>query len=128
MKPTLDEQREAFVSFSLGISQFLQDVQMDGFYKSKYPTVVDFTVIPWILRIPLLRYYRPMFEMNDILSKDDSEKLDAYIKRVKELDAVQKTLWKNEEALIGVYKRYADGTATSQVGQAVKSGKNAHDI
>jgi glutathione S-transferase len=128
MKPTREEQKEAFDSFLLGIEKFLKDVKDDGFYKSAYPTIVDFTVIPWILRLPLLQYYRPMFDMHDIFSKETSDQFNAYTKRIKELHAVQNTLWESEEALIAVYKRYADGTATSQVGQAVRSGKNAHDI
>lgn len=128
MKPTREEQKEAFDLFLLGIAKFLQDVKQDGFYKSAHPTIVDFTVIPWILRLPLLQHFRPMFEMHDILSEETSLQLDAYMKRIKELHAVQKTLWESEDALFAVYKRYADGTATSQVGQAVRSGKNAHDV
>jgi len=128
MKPTREEQKEAFDSFLLGIAKFLQDVKQDGFYKSTHPTIVDFTVIPWILRLPLLQYYRPMFDMHNVFTNETSQKLDAYIQRIKNLDAVQKTLWDSEEALFAVYRRYAEGTATSQVGQAVRSGKNAHDV
>lgn len=130
MKPSLEEQKEAFESFSRSISEFLNDVSQDhGFYtQSAHPTIVDITVIPWILRIPLLKHYRPNFDISECVGKDVSEKLDAYIKRVENLDSVKKTLWKSQEDLIRVYKRYADGTATSQVGQAVRHGKNAHDV
>jgi glutathione S-transferase len=127
MKPTMDEQKEAFDFFSSSIEEFLENVQENGFYKSSCPTIVDFTVIPWFLRIPLLRHYRPMFELEENMSKTNSEKLNSYVERINGLSAVKKTLWKDEEAFIEVYKRYANGTATSQVGQAVRSGKNAHD-
>jgi len=128
MKPTTEEQKEAFFFFASSIVEFLQKVREDGFYESTTPTICDFTVIPWLLRIPLLNHYRPMFQIDDYLSGEDSDKLTLYLSRVCDLEAVQKTLWKDDEDLIAVYKRYADGSAKSQVGQAVLSGKNAHDV
>lgn len=128
MKPTRDEQQEGFDFFASSIAEFLENVQDNGFYKSSCPTIVDFTVIPWILRIPLLRHYRPMFKLEEHMSKTNVDKLTSYVKRINGLSAVKKTLWKDEDSLIGVYKRYADGSATSQVGQAVRSGNNAHDV
>ena len=128
MKPTNEEQKEAFSFFATSIAEFLQKVREDGFYESETPTIVDFTVIPWLLRIPLLQHYRPMFQLDDYFNEDDGNKLKQYLSRVRGLEAVQKTLWKDEKDLIAVYKRYADGSATSQVGKAVLTGKNAHDV
>jgi len=73
MKPTKEEQKEAFDFFASSIADFLQDVQDDGFYKSTSPTIVDFTVIPWILRIPLLQHYRPMFKLEAEMIKASFE-------------------------------------------------------
>lgn len=129
MKPTLAERKEAYALFATNIGKYLQNVDEDGFYNSKdKPTLVDFAIIPWLLRIPLLEHYRPMFQMNHHLEDEQVHKLEDYIRRMRKLDAVQKTLWKEQEDLIQAYKRYADGNATSQVGQAVASGKNAHDV
>lgn len=128
MKPTMEEQKEAFALFASGISDFLQKVREGGYYDSETPTIVDFTVIPWLLRIPLLLHYREMSQLDDYLNVDDDKKLNEYLSRIRSLEAVQKTLWKDDKDLIAVYKRYADGSAKSQVGQAVLSGKNAHDI
>ena len=129
MKPTLEEQKEAYATFASNIGTYLQNVQENGFYDSKNtPTFVDFATIPWLLRIPLLEHYRPMFQLNHYLEDGQVQKLEEYIQRMRSLDAVQKTLWKEDKDLIQVYKRYADGTATSQVGKAVSGGKNAHDV
>jgi glutathione S-transferase len=128
MKPTREEQKEAFEFFAKSIHEFLSKVRNDGYYDSSTLTIVDITVIPWILRLPLLRHYRPMFKMEDELGSDDMKKLSDYVERINSLPSVKATLWTNHSELIEVYARYADGTATSQVGQAVKSGLNAHDI
>jgi glutathione S-transferase len=129
MKPTLDERKEAYTLFATSIGKYLQNVKDDGFFNSEdTPTLVDMAIIPWLLRIPLLEHYRPMFQLNDHLESGELQKLEGYIRRMRQLDAVQKTLPKEENDLIEVYKRYAEGTATSQVGKAVLSGKNAHDV
>jgi len=129
MKPTLEERKEAYAVFATNIGKYLQSIIEDGFYNSKdKPTLVDLAIIPWLLRIPLLEHYRPMFQLNDHLEDGQVRKLEDYIRRMRKLDAVQKTLWKEQEDLIRAYKRYADGTATSQVGKAVASGRNVHDV
>ena len=127
MKPAREEQKEAFAAFAGGIVEFIQQVQTEGFYQLNEPTIVDFTVIPWLLRIPLLKHYRPMFKLEDYMSGDDATKLNNYISRMEGLESVKKTLWEHANDLIPIYERYADGSAQSQVGQAVKNGKNAHD-
>jgi len=127
MRPSQEEQEEAFHVFADGIAEFMAEVNDDGYYKgSTCPTIVDFTVIPWLLRFPILTHYRPTLKLEKYL--EDIPKLNSYVKRMEELPAVQKTLWKDENDLIKVYKRYADGTAKSQVGNAVRNGDNAHDV
>lgn len=128
MKPTEEDQRCAFKIFVQNIAEFMEKVFDDGFYKCSSPTIVDFAVIPWLLRLPLLDHYRPRFDFIEFMDTPCIEKLNAYLERMKSLRAVKETLWKDEKALIEVYKRYANGTAKSQVGNAVRSGKNAHDV
>jgi glutathione S-transferase len=123
MKPTKEEQKEAYNIFLQGINEFLSYVESDGYYKSMHPTIVDFTIIPWMLRIPVLKHYRSF--VDDI---DSNIKLNAYINRMKNLDAVKNTLWSDKNAILEVYRRYADGSAESQVGQAVKAGKDVHEV
>jgi glutathione S-transferase len=128
MKPTREEQKEAFDFFAKSIDEFISKVNQNGYFDSNTLTIVDITVIPWILRLPLLRHYRPMFKIEDVLESDNVTKLNDYVERIKSLPSVKATLWNDHDKLIEVYARYAEGTATSQVGQAVKSGMNAHDV
>lgn len=129
MKPTREEQKEAFAFFAQNIEIFVDQITEGGYYKSQNLTIVDVSIIPWLLRLPLLKHYRPMFRMEDFISsKEKVQKLNSYIDRVSSLQAVKATLWNDHEKLIQAYRRYADGTATSQVGQAVRNGKDAHDI
>jgi glutathione S-transferase len=128
MKLNVEEQKEAFDFFASSIADFLKEVLPNGFYQSKTPTIVDFTVIPWLLRIPVLKHFRPTFKFEDQLDDTEMQKLEEYVTRVRGLETVQKTLWKDDQELMDVYHRYANGSAKSQVGEAVKSGKNAHDV
>jgi len=128
MKPTPDEQKKAFDLFCLNVGNFIANVKDEGFYKSAVPTIVDFAVIPWLLRFSIIEYYRPTFSFEQCLGEDRLGKINAYIERMKQLPAIQKTLCKNEEKLMEVYERYASGKATSQVGKAVRNGLNVHDV
>ena len=107
IEPTQEKQREAFVSFATNITEFLENVYDDGFYKSSTVTAVDFSTIPWMLRIHVLNHYRPMFKFEDVMDKDTIEKFEKYLARMKALPVVQKTMWDDESAMNGVYKRYA---------------------
>lgn len=128
MKPSNDERKDAFEIFAKSIEEFLSKVNENGFYQSDFLTAVDITVIPWIVRIPLLRHYRPMLQFEDYVNLETIRKLERYVERIHSLPSVKATLCSDYEKLIEAYARYADGTATSQVGQAVKSGLNAHDV
>jgi len=127
MKASRDEQKLSFRNFTSSIAEFIDDVMDGGYYKSILPTIVDFTVIPWLLRFPILKHYRPMFKFEESMSEMRYKKLLDYIRRMKELSAVRNTLWKDEKAILRVYERYADGTAESQVGQAIRNGRQAHN-
>jgi len=128
MMPSLDEQKSAYESFANGISEFIGEVKPDGFYKSETPTIVDFTIMPWLLRLFVLNVYRPTLSMKDYIGAEKNYLLESYIERMKKLDAVQKTMWSDNNAMIEVYRTYAEGTATSKVAKAVRSGGNAHDV
>lgn len=127
MKASREDQREAFHNFASNISEFMDEVVEGGYYKSDLPTIADFTVIPWFLRFPVLAHYRPMFSLEDFMSSTSYKRLVAYLDRIKKLPAVKNTLWKDEQDLLQQYTRYADGTAESQVGLAVRNGQKAHN-
>lgn len=127
MKPSREEQRLSFHNFASNIADFVSDVMEGGYYKSTLPTITDFTVIPWLLRLPVVKHYRPMFKLEEHVSETSYEKIIDYVQRMKELPAVRNTLWKDDKDLLFIYQRYADGTAESQVGQAVRGGGQAHN-
>lgn len=111
LKPTKDEQKDAYASFAKSVGEFIMNVQNDGYYKSMHPTIVDFVTIPWILRIPVLKHFRPTFGgLENFIGKENNAKLENYVERMKGLHCVKKTLWSDDDAMIGVYKRYAEKT------------------
>ena len=74
----------------------------------------------------ILEHYRgPEFAI-----PSDDPKLEAYYEWCRAVFAqpcVKSTL-AEKDPLIVVYKRYADGSAKSKVGEAVMKGKAAHDL
>lgn len=92
-------------------------------------SIVDITVFPWAFRIfscNVIGVYRPDPEF--AIDRAEFQPLLAWLDRCKELEAVQATL-ADKQALTDTYYRYADGTAESKVGEAVRAGKSAdqHD-
>lgn len=89
------------------------------------PSLVDFTVFPFIHRLYIIQHYRA-FCLADThpLANDKIERWQA---RMEGLPGVASTI-AERQSLINVYLRYADGSAQSKVGDAVRSGKEAHDI
>ena len=89
------------------------------------PSLVDFTVFPFIHRLYIVQHYRGYrLADTDAVANDKIEKWQA---RMEALPGVAGTIAKRQP-LINVYLRYADGSAQSKVGDAVRSGKEAHDI
>eukprot|EP01023_Acetabularia_acetabulum_P046516 TRINITY_DN4805_c0_g1_i3.p1 TRINITY_DN4805_c0_g1~~TRINITY_DN4805_c0_g1_i3.p1 ORF type:complete len:261 (-),score=51.34 TRINITY_DN4805_c0_g1_i3:18-800(-) len=60
-------------------------------------------------------------------SQEWVQKLDAWYKRMVNLEAVSGT-FTTREKILGSYARYADGTAKSLVGDAVRAGGHAHEV
>jgi glutathione S-transferase len=100
-------QKEAFNLFANAISDFMAEVEDDGFYKSTNYGLVDFAIVPHLLRIPILKHHRPMFQFEDVLDEECIAKFESYLQRMKGLECVKKTLWKDEQPMIDMYKLYA---------------------
>lgn len=95
-----------------------------GSSSSFSPSIVDLTVFPWCFRFYVLARFRGF-------ALDEAE---PYVKRLRAWEvamhanpAVQATL-PDKEKLLATYARYEQGTANSQVGEAVRQGKEAHNI
>jgi glutathione S-transferase len=104
-----------------------------SFYQCPYcdgeqPTIVDFTVFPFIHRLYILEHYKgltlPSTTNNEIEMK---KKIFDWCKKMEERPSVKQTL-ADREKLIPIYARYADGTAKSQVADAVRQGIGAHFV
>lgn len=90
------------------------------------PSLVDFCVYPFVRRLCIVEHYRG-FRLEDAAPADSNAKIKSWHERMESLPAVQRTIADRERLLL-VYERYADGTAQSKVGDAVRQGREAHQI
>jgi len=124
IKQTLAEQLEGWNDLLLGLENFSKDIQDNKFYKSNSPNIVDFTLYPWVFRLYVLEKFRGFLD-NDLLWV---KQLSDWKQRMEnEALGVAETL-PDEDKLLKSYERYADASAKSLVGDAVRAGKEAHDI
>lgn len=124
LKQEEDEQEAAWKEYVDGLRRFTESVHPNGFYKSDTMNIVDITVFPWSHRLDIIERFR-------------ERKLDqglpwvpiffAWFERMLSFKAVQDTM-PNKEELMKISSRYAKGTAKSKVADAVRAGKEAHDL
>ena len=79
----------------------------------------DVAVAPWALRIPLLEHYRTWFELPTAEADPRMAAFRAWLAAVRAQPAVAATI-ADEAELRKAYLRYADGTAQSKVGDAIR--------
>ena len=125
MKQTKAEQVEGWNDLVLGLERFCEDVRDDRFFKSDAPNIVDFTLYPWAFRLYVLEKFRGLkLDINLPWVK----RFTNWQKRMEtEVQGVLETI-PNKDELLSSYERYADASAKSLVGDAVRGGKEAHDI
>ena len=121
MKPTAEEREQGWIDMSQGLAEFSE--HLEEFYDSKSPGLVDFAVFPFVHRLYILEHYKGF----SLRSGNIKDSILAWQEKMESRPAVAKTL-ANREELLAIYQRYADGTAKSQVGEAVRKGKEAHDV
>jgi glutathione S-transferase len=136
MKPDEKGREQGWKEMTNGITEFSDRLlpQTDGsisFYnyegkKDSEPSLVDFTVFPFIQRLFIIEHNRG-YRLEDEVAPEIYEKMKQWQAKMEALPAVAKTL-ADRQSLIDVYNRYADGTAQSKVADAVRQGKEAHDI
>ena len=125
MKQTKVEQLEGWNDLLLGLEQFCTDIREDKFFKSDSPNIVDFTLYPWAFRLYVLETFRGL--KLDINLRWVKQFTDWQKRMEAEVKGVLETL-PNKDLLLKSYKRYEDASAKSLVGDAVRAGKEAHDI
>lgn len=150
IRQEIKEKKRAWVDMVQGLREFSHRLkwkalanQEISFYEYRgkdgshdIPSLVDFTVFPFVHRLYIIEHYC-QFSLTSVvdddtaknmnISPDDISKLLAWIHKMENLDSVKTTL-ADKTKLIAVYKRYADGSANSKVGHAVRQGREAHDI
>jgi glutathione S-transferase len=112
------------LSYENDVISFYQCPYCDG----ERPSIVDFAVFPFIHRLYILEHYKGLTLPST--TKDEIEmktKILDWCKRMEERPSVKQTL-ADREKLIPIYARYADGTAKSQVADAVRQGIDAHFV
>ncbi|ROV99736.1 hypothetical protein VSDG_03136 [Cytospora chrysosperma] len=119
---SIDDAREGF----LGAIKTLMK-EMDGggpwFLGDRF-SMVDIMLAPWAKRLFLIDFYKPGgLGIAEAREQDGEtwtrwqEWFDAIVSR----ESVQDT-WSDEDQYIAAYKRYAEDTTGSEVGQATRSG------
>ena len=120
-----EEQVEGWKSLTSGLESFVNDIKDGHFYKNDCPNIVDFTLYPWAFRLYVLETFRG-FKLDSNLPW--VEKFHEWMSRMEnEVNGVKQT-HPDKQDLLKSYERYANATAKSLVGDAVKSGREAHEI
>ena len=141
MKQNQDDRDIAWNEMVQSLSDFSQhlspsdDEKEDnkgGFYdQHDNPDMVDFTVYPFVSRLFVIQHYRG-YQLKPTDNKDHAfaRRLFAWQARMEARPAVAQTREAPDypTKLLPIYEKYADGTANSQVGNAIRHGKEAHTV
>ena len=119
MKQTKEEQDKAAQTILEGLRDFSANCRGPYFYGDEF-TLVDIALAPWAvgIRMDILKHYR-QFEVPHTQEYDQYHK---WAKVVSERSQFKATASTDLPAMIRVYRRYAEGTALSKVGDAVRGG------
>jgi len=121
------ERDDAFAELLANLRVFAKNIHPQGpFFYGTDLSIVDVALAPWAYRFYILEHYRGKgfgIPANDTTLSPYFRWYDAVV----ELPAVKDTL-QDKKKLAAVYERYADASAKSMVGDAVRAGKEAHDI
>lgn len=118
MKKTDDERQTAKEEILAGLKTFGTECKGPFFLGDTFG-LVDISLAPWLVggRLKVLEHYRHF----SIPNTSDYAKFHEWSEAVEHHPSFAATVC-DVERLIGSYKRYADGTAKSQVGDAVRKG------
>ena len=122
---SLDQAREEIQGH---IRSFIKEADPNSpWFLGENISLVDISLAPWALRLFLVDHYKNGGHgiPNEGDDKDDETwaRWRTWFKAVQERESVKST-WSAEERYIISYKRYADDTTNSLVGQATRQGKS----
>lgn len=123
-KPYSIEQARA--EFHGHIRTLTEQMDADGpWFLGKDISLVDISLAPWAKRLWLLNHYKPGglgIPENDTDGDAIWQRWASWFKAIVNRQSVKDT-WNADERYIVAYKRYADDTTNSLVGQATRQGK-----
>lgn len=117
---SLDEARE---ELHKSILTFTAEMDPEGpFFLGKDISLVDISLAPWLKRLWLLDHYKPGGHGIPKTGEDENwGRWRKWAKAIEERPSVVDT-WSDDESYIVAYKRYAEDTTNSLVGQATRQG------
>lgn len=118
---TIDQAREELHGH---IKTLVAEMDPEGpWFLGQSISLVDISLIPWAKRLWLLDYYKPGGLQLPQEGGEDNvwTRWSSWMKAAENRESVKNT-WSESEKYIDVYKRYADDTTNSLVGQATRKG------
>jgi glutathione S-transferase len=125
----IEEAREGLLKGLREFAREMLDSGRDGpwFLGARF-SLVDVMLAPWAKRLFLIDYYKPGgvgIPKKGERGEDEETwaRWDRWFDAVIERESVEAT-WSDEDKYIEAYKRYADDTTQSEVGQATRQGRS----
>mmetsp|Transcript_294 Transcript_294/g.575 ORF Transcript_294/g.575 Transcript_294/m.575 type:complete len:274 (-) Transcript_294:112-933(-) len=112
-------------NFRAALRKFQENMK-GPFFLGEHLSAVDLAAFPWAFRavsVGMLERYRGE---DFALDRAEFAKIYEWVQACENLPCVKITL-PDKERLIGAYGRYAEGTAKSKIGEALRAGKSAHE-
>lgn len=121
----LKQVREEFVA---KLKEFTKEMDTEGpFFLGPEPSLVDFVVAPWVMRLWVLDYYKGGSGIPaEGESGGEDEKLWArwrkWVSVVENRKSIRETM-SDRVHYLKIYQRYADNTAMSELAKATRQGR-----
>lgn len=118
MKQNQEEHQEIKTQLANNLQEFTKAMHATGpFFQGEKLGYVDVMLAPYAARLYILKHYRGF----ELPQSSEFERFYSWWEAVKNVPAVKTTL-QDEDKLLATYQRYADGSARSQVADAIRKG------
>ncbi|KAK4930141.1 hypothetical protein LTR28_011675, partial [Elasticomyces elasticus] len=119
--------REARSDFLAHLTEFAKEMDREGpFFLGKEPSLVDFVVAPWAVRLWVFDHYKEGLGVPGEGQGGDDEAVWArwrrWLKAIEERPSVRATT-SDREHFLPIYQRYADDKAQSELAKAIRKGR-----
>ncbi|KAK0279620.1 hypothetical protein LTR35_000376 [Friedmanniomyces endolithicus] len=106
------------------LQEFAEEIDGEGpFFLGKEPTLVDFVVAPWIMRLWVFDHFKQGLGIPEGADEDAVwSRFKKWREALEERPSIKNTTSEREHYL-PIYQRYADDTAQSELAKATRQGK-----